>query len=609
MTLGFPPGLILIAAAVLLPFLRGRAHDGAAVLAAVAALVATCVGVFGEIGTLTVAFAPGIELTLLQANAPTRVFATIFAIAAVAGTLFAIGYGRRAELAGAHLYAGAALCAVFAGDLLTVFCWWELMAIGSTVVVWTGGQRDSGPAGWRYAGLHFVGGALLLAGIAAWSAAGGSLLLPTDPLASPLVEQLTRLDSVAAWLILLGLLINAGMPPLGAWLADAYPEASPSGAVFLSAFTTKTAVFVLIMCFAGAEVLVWVGLIMAIQGLAYSLLESDLRRILAYGIICQVGLMLCAIGVGTPLALAGASAHAVAHILYKGLLFMSTGAVLQATGVRSVHETAGLHRRMPFTIIIAIFAALAMAGLPLTAGFASKPLITSAVAHAGDRFGMAFGQSFTSDFAIVVMLTVVLVLAAGKFPWFSWFARHAPVQASDPPWTQRLAMLFLVAATLVVGCWPSLLFELLPYPPVIDGGAYPVWTLGHVGKQLALIVAAGIAFLIMLPLLRRTTTVTLDGDIVYRHFLPLVWRHFALPVLRVVGRGHAWAISRLPAIIAHWVMVWRVRRHFDREVSFGETQTRIRFDVDVDHGRQWAVGGVLVVITGVLGLYLILLLT
>lgn len=609
MTLGFPPGLILIAAAVLLPCLRGRAHDAAALLAAVAALVVTGIGVFGDIGTLTVSFAPGIELTLLQANAPTRVFAAIFAIAALAGTLFAIGHGRRAELAGAHLYAGAALCAVFAGDLLTLFCWWEIMAIGSTLVVWTGGQRDSGPAGWRYAGLHFVGGALFLAGIAAWAAGGGSLLLPADPLASPLVEQLIRLDSVAAWLILLGVLINAGMPPLGAWLADAYPEASPSGAVFLSAFTTKTAVFVLIMCFAGAEILVWVGLVMAIQGLAYALLESDLRRILAYAIICQVGLMVCAIGIGTPLALAGASAQAVAHILYKGLLFMSAGAVLQATGARSVHETAGLHRRMPFTIAIAIFAALAMAGLPSTAGFASKPLITSAVAQAGDSFGMAFGQTFATDFAIVVMITVVLILAAGKFPWFSWFARHAPAQASDPSWTQRLAMLLLVATTLLVGCWPALLFDLLPYPPLINGGAYPVWTWGHVGKQMALIVGAGVAFLILLPLLRRTTTVTLDGDIIYRRFLPGVWRQFAVPVLHVLGHVHTWVTTRVPAALAAWTMTWRVRRHVDRKASFGESQIRLRLDVDVDHGRQWAVGGVLVIITGVLGLYLILLLT
>lgn len=609
MTLGFPPGLILIAAAIVLPLLRGRAHDVAAVLAAGAALVATLVGVCGDIGTLTVPFAPGIALTLLQENVPTRVFATIFAVAALLGTLFAIGHGRRAELAGAHLYAGAALCAVFAGDLLTLFCWWEIMAIGSTLVVWTGGQRNSGPAGWRYAGLHFVGGALLLAGIAAWVSGGGSLLLPADPLASKLVEQLSSLDSVAAWLMLIGLLINAGVPPLGAWIADAYPEASPSGAVFLSAFTTKTAVFVLIMCFAGTEILVWVGLIMAIQGLAYALLESDIRRILAYGIVAQVGMMVCAVGVGSPLALAGASAHAVAHILYKGLLFMSAGAVLQASGVRSVHETAGLHRRMPFTTVMAIIAALAMVGLPLTAGFASKPLITSAVAATDDRFGSAFGQYFSADFAVVVLISGILILAAGKFPWFTWFARHAPATANDPPWTQRIAMLLMVATTMVFGCWPELLFGLLPYPPLVDGGSYPVWTVGHVGKQLGMIAAALVAVLILLPLLRRAGTVTLDGDVVYRRFLPSVWHGVILPLLQIIGRGHAWLTVRFPALITDWVQIWRRRYHGHRDMSFGETHARVRFEIDIDRGRQWAVGGVLVVITGVLGLYLILLLT
>src|SRR5690606_10168686 len=273
----------------------------------------------------------------------------------------------RLEVPAAFVYAGSAIGAAMAGDLLTLFVFWELMAIGSTLVLWCGGASR---ASFRYLMVHLFGGVLLMAGIAGHVAETGS------------VEFLRMtLDTPRHWLILAGFLINAGAPPLSAWLPDAYPEASWSGMVFLSAFTTKTAVYVLLRGFPGTELLIWVGIFMALYGIIYALLENDMRRILAYSIVNQVGFMIVGIGIGTELALNGAAAHAFTHILYKALLLMSAGAVLYQTGKRKCTDLGGLFRTMPLTCIGGIVGALAISSFPLTSGFISKSMISEAAVH------------------------------------------------------------------------------------------------------------------------------------------------------------------------------------------------------------------------------------
>ena len=176
--------------------------------------------------------------------------------------------------------------------------------------------------------IHLLGGMILFAGITGHVAQTGSVAFAR-----------MALDSPAHWLILIGFLVNAGAPPLSAWLPDAYPEASWSGTVFLSAFTTKTAVYVLMRGFPGTELLIWVGLFMVFYGIVYALLENDMRRILAYSIVNQVGFMVAGIGIGTEMALNGAAAHAFTHIIYKALLLMSAGSVLLHDGPAQVLGT------------------------------------------------------------------------------------------------------------------------------------------------------------------------------------------------------------------------------------------------------------------------------
>jgi multicomponent Na+:H+ antiporter subunit D len=351
------PAVIMIAGALLAPLLPGRARGPwliALPLVALAVIWAVPLGAMSSIEFLDY------TLTPWQMNSIGRLFATVFAIMAAAGTLYGLHQARPIELVAAQIYAGSAIGVCFSGDLITLFAYWEIMALASTVVIWSNGSERAYRASLRYVVMHLFGGVLLMAGIAGHVTSTGSVAF--GPLA---------LDRAAHWLILAGVLLNAGAPPLSAWIPDAYPEASPSGSVFLSAFTTKTAVFVLWVAFAGAPILVWVGLYMIFYGIIYALLENDMRRILAYSIVNQVGFMVAGIGIGTEMALNGAAAHAFAHIIYKALLLMSAGAVLYMTGKRKCTDLGGLFQSMPLTTVCGIVGALAISAFPLTSGFGS----------------------------------------------------------------------------------------------------------------------------------------------------------------------------------------------------------------------------------------------
>jgi multicomponent Na+:H+ antiporter subunit D len=458
----------------------------------------------------------GYELALLKGDALSRLFATVFAIMAFAGGLFALNQNRVVELAAAFCYAGSAIGVVFAGDLITVFIFWELMAIASTLVVWSAGVRG---AGLRYATIHFLGGVLLMAGIAGEIALHGSLAF----------AKMT-LDSVPRWLILAGFLINAGAPPLSAWLPDAYPESSWSGMVFLSAFTTKTAVYVLLRGFPGTELLIYVGLFMVFYGIVYAILENDMRRILAYSIVNQVGFMVAGIGIGTELALNGAAAHAFTHIIYKALLLMSAGSVLYMTGKRKCTDLGGLFRTMPLTAACGIIGALSISAFPLTSGFVSKSMIS-------DAAGM---QHLAVVWFLLTAATAGVFLHAGiKFPWFVFFQKDSGLRPSEPPWNMRLAMIFFSLMCIGIGIFPGPLYAILPYP--VD---FVPYTGSHIVLMLQLLLFSGLAFFLMLGWLKRTLTITLDVDWFYRaigvvvtqrldRYLEAMWAR----VVNATGRG------------------------------------------------------------------------
>jgi multicomponent Na+:H+ antiporter subunit D len=369
------------------------------------------------------------------------------------------------------------------------------MAIGSTLIIFSANTSLSSKAGVRYALIHFAGGAVLMAGLTGYVAETNSVVFETFTLESPF-----------SWMILAGFLVNAGAPPFSSWLPDAYPEASFSGSVFLSAFTTKTAVYTLLRGFPGNEILIAFGLFMIFYGIIYALLENDMRRILSYSIVNQVGFMVVGAGIGTEMAINGASAHAFAHILYKALLLMSAGSVLLMTGKRKCSELGGLFQTMPLTMICGTIGAFAISAFPLTSGFVTKSMISQAAADQ---------HLFVIWLSLAAASAGVFLHAGIKFPWFVFFQKDSGLRPPEPPINMRLAMIILSLLCVGIGVFPNYLYSILPY--TVD---YVPYTSSHVVFQLQLLLFAGFAFFVMLPWLKRTLTISLDIDWLYRWFFP-----------------------------------------------------------------------------------------
>jgi multicomponent Na+:H+ antiporter subunit D len=425
--------------------------------------------------------------------------------------------------------------------------------------VWCGGPGAQG-AGLRYAVIHLLGGVLLMAGIAGEVAATGSIAFG-------------KLDTstVPRWLILTGFLINAGAPPLSAWLPDAYPESSWSGMVFLSAFTTKAAVYVLLRGFPGTELLIYVGLFMIFYGIVYAILENDMRRILAYSIVNQVGFMVAGIGIGTEMALNGAASHAFAHIVYKALLLMSAGSVLYMTGKRKCSDLGGLFRTMPLTTVCGIIGALSISSFPLTSGFISKSMISEAAADLHLEYVW---------YLLAAASAGVFLHAGIKFPWFVFFQKDSGLRPPDPPWNMRLAMVLFSAICIGLGVLPGLLYAMLPYK--VD---YVPYTASHVVSQLQLLLFSGLAFFLMLGWLKRTLTITLDFDWFYRR---LGW-NLANRIDHAADRMWQWLVGVISSGARH--VNKRLHRHHGPEGVLG---------------RTWPTGTMAFWTTVMLGAYLIL---
>ncbi|MFN3232360.1 MAG: Na(+)/H(+) antiporter subunit D [Alphaproteobacteria bacterium] len=502
-----PPALFMVLAALLIGPARGHLRTVIVLGAPLVTLWAIWQIPDGVV--LTVPFLD-YQIEPIEGSPVRRLFATIFAIMAFIGGLYAFRIAKWYELAAAYAYAGGAIGVSFAGDLISLFLFWELMAIFSTVVVWCGGTPAARAAGIRYAIMHLLGGVILKVGIEGVVVHTGSIQI------QPMLA-----NNFDTWMMLIGILINAAAPPVSAWLSDSYPNASPTGSVFLSAFTTKTAVLALILLFPGESVLIWVGLFMVMYGIIYALLENDIRRILAFSIVNQVGFMVCAIGIGTEMALNGAAAHAFAHIIYKALLFMSAGVVVYRTGMNRCTDVGGLFRTMPLTAICGIIGALAISSFPLTSGFTTKALISQAAANEA----MVFVY-----FALAAASAGVFLHAGIKFPWFVFFQKDSGLRPKDAPWNMGIAMVAFAGLCILLGVAPDLLYQYLPY--AVD---YEPYTAGKVVFYLQLLLFSGLAFFLLLPLMKRTLTISLDADWIWRVLLLGLAKGIAL-IFITIGR-------------------------------------------------------------------------
>ena len=502
----FPLAFILVLGAFSLPLLPKKVRSTAFLFFT---LLAFYFLVNLEIGTtLTVPFL-NYELVLYRVDRLSLVFGYVFIIMGFLGGVFGFHVKNTLQQMAALLYVGSALGVVFSGDLFTLFVFWEIMAIASLFLIWGRGTPEARKAGFRYLLVHAVGGSVLMAGILLYIGETGSILFNHFE------------GGIASYLILFSFALNAAIPPLHGWLPDAYPEGTVTGSVFLSAFTTKVAVYALARGFAGFDILIWAGAIMAVYGVVFAFLANDGRRLLAYHIISQVGYMVSGIGIGTAMAINGAVAHAFAHILYKGLLFMGMGVVLYATGRNKLTELGGLARTMPLALILFMVGAFSISGVPLFSGFVSKSMVI-------------FGAELEHMGVVVLLLNLASIgtfLSIGlKLPYFTWFSTNRDLKPGPVPKGMYIGMALTAGLSIAIGVYPALLYNLLPFP--VD---YHPYTAPHVLQTMQLLIFTGLAFWLVKRLLHTEANITLDTDWFYRRPSRLAYRVFSVYICNLFG--------------------------------------------------------------------------
>lgn len=524
------PGLILIFFGVLMLLLPKNFKKPVALGCAVFAIIA--MATLPKDPSLIYDLTDTIRLELLQLDGLSYLFVWAFLAVCLVGGIYGLKIATKGEVAASLIYGGSSVAVVLAGDWLTLLLFWEIMAVSSTMLIWLRRTRAASKASFRYLMAHFFGGNVLMVGVVMLLVQG-----------APEIGPLTQADGLVFWLILIGVFVNGAVPPLHFWISDGYPEATLTGAVFMGSFTTKAAVYVMIRVLADAGgLIIWAGIVMALFGALMALMENDIRRLLSYHIVSQLGMMVAAIGLGTNLGIDGAAAHAINNILYKGVLFMGAGALIYMTGQRRISDFAkipGLWQKSLITSFSMFVASLAIAGLPFLNGFASKGLITEAFHQ----------QHFELEAFLITLAGVGTLLSITlKINYFVFIKNwRTPVgsasgssastlgvasasQQSESgsasgqpafrkvPVSMNIAMLIMTSGCMFVGFCPRILYGLLPFGAVTDGAGtvYNPFTAHHILEYVGIFIGGAVAFILCKKILEPHETITLDVDWIFR---------------------------------------------------------------------------------------------
>jgi multicomponent Na+:H+ antiporter subunit D len=548
------PSLLLILGAALVPLFKGYVQQGYRVLLALAFLVVIwrmAPGVYGQIEFSTLHLVTG------RADKLALAFAYVFSLITVIATIYSLHVKDNIQHVAGLIYAASAVGVVFAGDLITLYVFWEMMMLASVWLIWRRATPEAYASGYRYLLVHAISGVMLLGGIVLFYTSTGSLAFSQMDVSSP-----------GFYLILIGFLVNAAVPPLHAWLTDAYPESTITGAIFLSALTTKTAVYTLIRGFPGTEFLVVLGTIMALWGVVYAVLANDIRRLLAYHIISQVGYMVAGVGMGTAIALNGATAHAFTHILYKSVLFMGAGAVIHMTAKSKLTELGGIYKYMPITFVLYMIGAFSISAFPLFSGFVSKTMVVEAAAV----------DHRATIWLLLSLASAGTFLHTGlKLPYFTFLGKDSGLRPKEAPWNMLLAMGISAFFCVFIGMNPAWLYQFMPAP--VDYNAY---SLGHLFWELQLLLFTGLGFFLMLKHLGGEPKVSVDTDWIYRKAGPRML-HDVTHWVRSLWRG--FIASMLAALRCLWESLRR--NHSAKGVM----------------GRTWGIGNTSVWVIALLTLY------
>ena len=493
--------------ALILPFFRGRFWRWFLFVPPLSAMV---LAFQMKLGTYWALSYVGQKLVLGRVDTLSMSFMILFSLMTLICTIFAFHIREKAHHVASLYYMGASFGCILAGDYWTLYIFWQLMTVSSAFLIWLSRRPRSAQAGFRYMLLLLLSSVLLLAGILLRQRVTGTFVFgPAD------THMMWHFD----WLILAAFCINGAVVPFHAWLTDAYPEATVAGAVFLSVFTTKTAIYALARCFVGLDFLVILGAVMAVYGAFYALTANHIRRILAYLMVSQGGLMLAGIGMDTKMGLDGTLALVYAHTFYNALLFMAAGCLLHTLKEDHLTRLGGLAPRVPFILACTMVGGLSMSAMPLLNGFVSIPLILEACWQENPFSAIALALAMAGTFTAVGL----------RLPYFAfWSKKPQKRQKQDRlPLNMSIAMVVTSLFCIIQGIFPQLLYRRMPTP--LEENPFTLW------KILAAFLFLGLISLVFIFMRRSLTPGTRrlpDFDLLYR----LVGRG----IMGLLARPMAW---------------------------------------------------------------------
>ena len=488
------PGLVMICFGFVILILPEKYRKYLTVAASVCAFVAA--KLLDSHSGLPFRITDGITLELIKTDGVSEVFLMVFCVIAILNSFYAMDLHDKFEAGITCIYVGSNMGVVLAGDLISFIIFWEISAFASAYIIYARHTRKSSRAAFRYLLIHSFGGNMLLAGVLVQIFHNGIE-----------ITNIAGYHGAAFWLMLIGLGVNAAIPPFTGWIGDAYPEATIPGTVYLGSYTTKSAIYALITFFAGTHALIYVGAFMAVFAACMALLENDMRRLLSYHIVSQLGMMVAALGVGNELGIDAASAHAITNIFFKGVLLMCAGAILKATGTCKITELGGLRKKMPVTSICFLISSMAIAGFPFLSGFASKALVMESLHGYGD----GLPSVLITIAGVGTLLSITLKI--NYFVFFGECKNDFHVRTTTN--SMLIAIVIGTVMSVVFGVRPDLLYKQLAFQTVVDP-----FTLPHIMEYVAIIVGGSLPFFITLRIMKPHDEISLDFDWLYRKPLP-----------------------------------------------------------------------------------------
>lgn len=364
---------------------------------------------------------------------------------------------------------------VFSANYIVMFFFWEMLTLTTSSLIFLEGSKKSYTMGLRFMFMQLSGGLFLLFGILKHYAAVGSFTLVTP--------------EAGLIFFIIGIGIKSSFLPFHFWLPWGYPAASFSSSVLLSILTTKIGVYSVTRILPSLDFLPLMGGTMAIFGVCMAILQKDLRKLLSYHVISQVGYMIAAVGMGVPFSVDGGFLHLFNHMIYKSLLFMSAGALIFVTGKENMKELQhnqnseiknnvfSVLKSVPLAAISAVIGALAISGVPPFNGYVSKYLLKYAL---------------TGNGIVEIMLFVAGIgtaLSLTKFVYFGFIASRID-NIRPLPFTMKLSMITMASLTLIYGLWPELIKQILPYSSSLN-----VYNIGGLTKALIPVTLGFLLFL------------------------------------------------------------------------------------------------------------------